>query len=253
MDIKIDSLEVQRWMGSLVENQIPYFMLRSINDIAFATREAGIKRMSQVWDKPTTWALKTLWVDKAKDKANISARVWLNDYGGQERVLTHHFTGGKREPRASESRWRRMGMMEKDQIWVPGPAAPLDQYGNVRSSFVVQIMSFFNSFADAGYDANMTTESRKKFLSSFETGGETVSFFMIRGNNRSSNLKPGIYKRTSYQGWSTIEPVFLFVKEGMYRQAIDLEDMARKELDSNGQRILDDYLRKALDEKLTAP
>lgn len=252
MQISIDSIETRRWLNSLVADQLPYFMMRSINDIAFATRDAGISAMKSKFKQPTPWTLKTLWVDKATDKTNISARVWLNDYGNQEKVLTHQYTGGKRQPRASESRWRRINFMKKDEIWVPGPGAPLDGYGNVKNTFMIQLMSFFATFTDAGYDANMNAETRKKFLASQSGSGESVSFFVSKGPPL-SHLAPGIYKRVKYVGTTEngyVVPVLLFVKEGNYKQAINLEDLAAKELATKGQQILDDYMTKALQEKL---
>ena len=245
-------MDVRKWANALVENQLPYFKLRALNDLAFATREAGIASMKRTFKQPTPWTLKSLWVDKGTDKNNPGSRVWLNDYAGQQKVLQHHFIGGKRDPRRSEARWRRVFFMKPDQIWVPGPGAPLDAYGNVKNTFMVQLMSYFSTFGDAGYDANMTDTTRRKFEASYSSSGEAVSFFVSKGPP-ASHLPAGIYKRVKFTGTTEngyVLPVLFFVKEGNYKRVIDIEDIARRELETSGQKILDDYLTKAIEQKL---
>lgn len=250
--IKTNALDVSNWIGSLVEKQIPWFMLRTANDLAFATRAATTKKMESVFVQPTPWTLKSIWVDKAKDKMNIKARVWLNDYGGQERVIQHEFTGGLRRFKPFEGQFLRKGIIDKDLIIVPAAGCPLDSYGNPKPAFMVQMLSYLNVFGEQGYRANMTEQTKKRLRGKFSKAvGGDVEFFISTGRWPNQNLPAGIWMRVKYAAGSAVKPVFLFVRKGAYLKRIDIEDIARNQFETYGKQILDKYLQDALEEKLS--
>ena len=137
---------------------------------------------------------------------------------------------------------------------VPAAGCPLDGYGNPKPSFIVQMIAYFNAFGEQGYKANMTDASRKRFESGLSSQyGGRVAFFISRGNMYGTGLPAGIWMRVSYAAGSAVKPVFLFVRQGNYRQLIRLEDVVRETFNKYGMRLIDEHLQAAIEGRQTFP
>lgn len=234
--IKTNSLDISRWLNSLAADQIPWCMQKTVNALAFNTRQAVIDKMGAVFQAPTPWTLKTPRVDKAKTKLNPSSRMYINDEGQQARVITHEFAGSHRISRKLEGYLFSQGFLKPGQQMVPGPACPLDGYGNPQASFMKAMMKYINE--------NKNTKKQSKLAAG------AVSYFISTGPP-TSKLAAGIWMRVKYSKGSAIKPAFFFVTTRAYRQLIDVEEIGRRELEIGGQKILDANLQKALEEKLS--
>lgn len=234
--IKTNSLDISKWIDSLVADQIPWCMQKTVNALAFNTRQAVIDKMSASFNAPTPWTLKTPRVDKAKSKQNPSARMWINDESQRPRVITHEFTSGHRTSRKLEGYLFSQGHLKTGQQMVPGPGCPLDAYGNPQGAFLKQMMKYLN-------------ENKGSVARSKKVAGE-VSYFISPGPP-SAKIAAGIWMRVKFSKGYAIKPVFFFVTTKRYRTLVDVESIGRREFEKGGQKILDENLQKALEEKLS--
>ena len=113
------------------------------------------------------------------------------------------------------------------------PATPFpgsdDGRGNVRGSFLVRLLSYFQALGEQGYRANMTDRSKAR-LHKGTKGREGVRFFVAYGRLRGGptrHLAPGIWAATGTQG-VIVRPVLMFVRNATYEARISRERVAER-------------------------
>jgi hypothetical protein len=214
---------------------------RVINDQAYAARKELQSEMARVFDRPTPFVQRSLWVDQASP-AKLSARLWPRSLGGKgadpERVLAPQVFGGDRDLKRSERALRRVGILQPGFWTVPGSGAPpekIDRFGNLKGSFIAQLLSYFRAQGEQGYRANMT-DRRRKALAKKRRGDsgflriEGVEYFATQGRLRDgpgSHLRPGIYSRKGTHG-SDIKPVLVFVRRPRYSKRLDFGGISER-------------------------
>lgn len=190
----------------------------------------------------TPYSLRAFNVIKATPES-LESRVSLstdpNKGTAPNRALEHLFSGGSRAWKRMEGAFVNKGLVARGYAIVPGAGCPLDAFGNVPASFVVQIMAYFGAFGEQGYKANMSEKGRKSFNKrQTSRAKEKTEFFISRGKGifsgarswqqgRSQNLPYGIWKRSGFGHGSSVKPIFLFVKRGTYGKVIDLEQVLK--------------------------
>lgn len=219
--------------------QVRFATMRAVNDVANAVRQAQQDAMVSVFDRPTPFVVKSLWVQYAT-RDNLVARVYPRYPGGKSvdpvNVLYPEVQGGSRKLKRSERALQAAGILPRGFYTAPGSGAPLDAYGNVRGSFIVQLITYFQAAGEQGYRANMTAK-RKTRLAKFgrSAGGARmiggvqyfVSYGRLRGEAKSKHLAPGIWSRTGIHGVE-VKPILMFVRRPMYRSRLDYLAIARR-------------------------
>jgi len=197
--------------------------------------------VKRIFDRPTKFIVKGFYSTKATNK-KMYVRVGIKDwYSGREEVgssssplwspqtsartvLQPHIEGGGRFIKGSESQLRNAGMLKSDEYIVPGGGLRLDPFGNVRGSYMIQILSSIGAFQWAGYDANITPESierrKRSKKKKIRMDAKWMSNTFVVRSGIPSHLKPGIYVRKGKRG---ISPLFLFVKKTNYKKRFDFE------------------------------
>ncbi len=237
--------EVIRAFGALGERQAPYAMARTLTDTAKLDRVALKDEMRTVFDRPTPYTLNSTRFNMATVD-NLESVVYFKELSATTRqhYLEPQVEGGSRPLKAFEKRLARAGIMRPGQFAVPASSAPLDAYGNVKRSFLVEVLSFFNTFREAGYSANMTQASRNRRRRGTRNAFG-YSYFAIPPGHR-SGLTPGIYRKT-YQGrGTTIKAVFIFVGSTHYEKRFDIQKVARETYDSNFNRLFATHFERAI-------
>lgn len=208
----------------------------ALNETAFEVREALQKEMDGVFEPgPTPFVRNSVFVKKST-KDTLEAEVFIRYPGGKgvdpNSVLMAEVEGGRRRAKRAEVAFQRVGILPRGFGMVPADGAPLDAFGNVPGSFVVQLISYFQAFGEQGYRANMSEKRRLK-LANFgrsqrgykRIGG--VAYFVARGFEETAHLKPGIYLKRGIHG-ADVKPVFLFVRMPSYRKRFDFAGVARQ-------------------------
>ena len=120
---------------------------------------------------------------------------------------------------------------------VPGSGCQLDAYGNIKGSFLVQLASYFQSFGEQGYRANMTDKRKAKLKGAGRTeqGYKTINgvvYFVSHGKMRSgrggTHLAPGIWAKSGVHG-VMVKPIIMFVKKPHYGARLDFFDQPVKD------------------------
>lgn len=243
------------------EQKIPAFAQRlakqgryaaklTLNETATALREEAVKDLAYGFDRPTPWVLRGIYARYSKDGSD-SAFVGVNDLytnkqgRAQFNTLSPHFNGGDRHLKAFERALQRIGLMPAGWYATIGSGAGRvggeDAYGNLKASFIVQIMSYLQAFGEQGYRANATpaTIKRREKVGRTAQGYRTINgwaffvsrpgFRMGRGawrDGRANHLPPGIWAKHGTHG-AEVVPVVMFVRHVSYRKRLDFDARAK--------------------------
>lgn len=225
--------ELVRGLNQLQTNQLPFAMAKTLTNLASLAREKTYDEMRRVFDRPTPYTLNSLAV-KMATKTNLVSKVQLKDntlIADESHYLNPEVKGGSRGYKAFERRLFRQGILPAGYFTVPGSGANIDAYGNMSRGQITQMLSFFGSFREAGYDANMGPAQRRR-LATPTAKRYGLAYFAIQPGT-GNRLHPGIYKRIASNFGSAIKPVLLFVKMSKYRQRLDIQRIADQTYSQN--------------------
>ena len=237
LDIKAVGLkQVERYLRDLDRNQIPKIMAKALNDVGFSVRRSFQKELEDNTEGGVTpYIRSSVWVDQARPD-RLGIRVWPRYLGGKsgvdpERVINAQFYGGERNEKRSERALRLAGILPPGYYTViprnPYPGSH-DGRGNLKGSFIVRLLSYFQAFGEQGYRANMTAKNKAKLAGRTKVKAENgreytniggVAFFVSYGplrSGRTNHLEPGIWAKSGIQG-GILKPVVIFVRKPNYK------------------------------------
>ena len=237
-DIRHNLPDVAAWLVD-TDKQTRFATSVAINRTANAVKDGLQQETRKVFDRPTTYIINSNRVRKYSNRQDLEAVIGPTYMGGKgvdpQIILAPQIEGGPRKLKASERALQRAGILPPGYFTVPGSAAPMDGYGNIKSGFVIQLLSYFQAFGEQGYKAN-TTAKRKAAMAKKGKGPagysriNGVEYFVAYGKlrgGRSAHLAPGIYSRTGTHG-SDIKPVLMFVRRPLYKKRFDLQAVGQR-------------------------
>lgn len=253
--IKVDTkgldATIARLRG-LPEKKINVAAVAALNDGAREGYEASRKEMQRVFDLPTPWVLGGVrYIRARKDK--LEARVDFDKWGNKtnvtvEKVLDAQIKGSERRHKRHEIALQRAGVLPSGMAIVPGSAAQMDRYGNMRSSQIVQILAWFNAFPETGSLANMTDRTRAgKQRDNKRTGARGFAYFALQ--RPYGKLPPGVYQRIKTGFGSAVRPVMIFIKTPRYKRRFDFYGVAERAALRAMNQAFPRYLAQLLKER----
>ena len=228
---------------------------KALNDTAFEVRRAMQDEMRAVFDRPTDYILRSPKFVQATP-SNLSIYIAptngradrLSSTGGKsgidpQRILDAQAWGGRRADKRIESALRRAGILPNGyQTAIPAQPFPGsdDGKGNLKGSFVGQLVSYLQASSEQGYRANMT-DKRKAAVQKGSKRAAGRRYFVAYGklrsgarttakgdfDGRTSHLAPGIWA-ASGTGGVDVRPVVMFVKAGRYQPRFDMDKVAKR-------------------------
>lgn len=231
--VKVESSGLLRLKADIdgMAKQVRFATMRALNAAAYKASQDTAKQMARVFDKPTPWVLKSVRYTKAT-KAKLEATVDFDFWGNKQGVTVSHVLraeiyGGQRKLKRHEIALQRAGILPPGHFIVPGSAAMMDAYGNMNVGQINQIMSWFKSFGEQGYRANMRDGGKRLARGNKKTGARGFAYFVLRKPH--GKLLPGVYQRFNFGGLgSSVKPVMIFVSFSRYRQRLDFYGLAEK-------------------------
>lgn len=222
--IKINGLDALiNGLTELQQNQAPYALMLSLNNIGFQARKDVIEEMKTVFVNPTPYTLGAFTVVKAT-KADLSVRVWFKDperLSESQHYLYPNVKGVKRGYKPYEGRLNAKGLLPSGWYTVPASGATFDSYGNMSRGQITQILSYFETFNEGGYKANTTDAQKEKFKkSTIKKYG--FEYFLIKPGS-TGKLPPGIWKRVFSNFGDAIVPVLLYYQQNKFTYERKLE------------------------------
>ena len=210
--------------------QVRYAASRALNSAAFAAMREGRAQIEGALDRPTGWTLKSWYVRKKADKANLVAAVGWSDYlvnkqfRGPDYYLAQHFAGGRRKNKKFEDRLIAAGLMPAGYQCAIGKAAQemgmIDSHGNMKGSVLVAILSGLQAL---GGDVNQNARGRGR-LSANKRAAKQVYWAGKPGPNTPRGIWALDEKFKGGRG--RLRPVLIYVKPGNYRKRLDLQKIA---------------------------
>jgi hypothetical protein len=191
--------------------------IMATNAVAYKVREHLIAMMRQVFDRPTQYMLRAVWVEKA-NKGDPVAKVGFfgQRTAGAAKTIAHHTTGGKRRFKGVEGLMLGRGQIASGDVALPGAATKTDASGNITAS---------------------------RFRAILRDIGGGGPLFAITENNR---LSKGVYRRMKN---GKLKSVLKFGSMKPYRKRLDMakagQFVAKREFDTAYSAALSRALQSA--------
>lgn len=220
----------------------PRAVVDAINHTAFAARKVLQAEMTEVFDRPTPWTLKSLQVKKAKaGRGGVleDAAIYVSDYAASKDVAPEAWMkaevyGGGRRTKRLEERLRYYGLLPPGHMVMPGKGARLDRYGNLSKGHMEQLLSGLGAAEMmAGLTANASQSKRSL------AKGNGKAFFVIRRGKTAI----GIAER---RGKGRMEVVLVFIRKADYARRFRFHEIVEKIADRYLLRNLDEAIVKAM-------
>lgn len=246
----LDTVRAQ--LRGLSDKKIKVAAVAAINSAAYKAAEATKAEMQRVFERPTPWVLGGVRYNKAT-KDTLEAKIDFDKWGNKtnvtvEKVLQAEIMSGQRRHKRHEIALQRVGILPPGMAIVPGGAAEIDQYGNMKGSQIVQIIAWFRAAGEQGYKSNMNDKGRARLgRDNKKTGAYGFQYFAIQ--KATGKLMPGIYKRIKTGFGSAIKPVMVFVRMPSYKRRLDFYGVAERAALEEFQRFYPRYLEQLLQER----
>lgn len=215
---------LQRMIDS-APDQLRFATAVALTRTAQDVKKAEEKEMRDVFDRPSPWTMNSLYVRPAT-KQTLEAEIWIKDFAAKATApasyLLPQIKGGGRRLKRFERALQANGALPAGFRAVPGDAAKLDANGNMDRGQIVQILSYFKAFPEAGYKANMSDKRRERMA----RGSKTqlgYSYFVGRPGDR---LPLGVWQRVRLAMGTAVRPVLIFVTEASYEAIFDFTYVA---------------------------
>jgi hypothetical protein len=199
-----DPRQVKAALAKLAPKQWAFATALALTRTAQLIQIAEVEYMKGVFDRPTPFTLKSLYLQPAT-KTRQEARVWFKDFAPKGTpagtYLLPEVHGGNRSHKRFERLLQRVGLLPAGRALVPASAAPLDAYGNVPRGLYPKILSQLHAQLDQAANETARSQKRKK---RGERGGR-----YFYGNPGGKGR--GIWERFTFAFGSAVKPIFIEV------------------------------------------
>lgn len=231
-------------LRDLGRNQVPFALATALTATAKDVQAAEVREIKDSFDTPTPLTLNSIYVTPAT-KSKLEATVGIKNFAGKGipaiKYLRAEIEGGARSMKRFERAFQAAGVMPPGMMAVPGAGTQLDQYGNIKPSFIVQLLSYFKAFPEMGYKANMTDKRKAALAKGTKKGKQGVAYFVARDGW----LHPGIWARYSFGHGSSVKPIIMFVPSVSYEKRFDFFFTAETIIKRNFERHMAEAWNKA--------
>lgn len=242
INIRADIKEAQRALDVVSKRQIPFATTLMLNALAGSTKKRIETDIKRNLDRPTNYAQRMIGI-KYANKSNLTSQV--NVVGtasrGQEKVLGHLFSGGHRSGKGFEGTLVSKGIMPRGMYAMPGEGAPLDAFGNIRRSFISQLIGYLTANKVVKKSAQFENRQRK------QVKGSTTNQFFVVSERKQGGLQLGIWRRIGFGSGLALRPIIIFVdKEPVYNRYFDLGNTAQQVVERDARYEFDKAMAYAI-------
>lgn len=215
LDIAWDSEGLRANLDDVARRQLPFAIALTLTRVAQAVRAAEVAEMNRVFDRPTPFTLRSLYLTAAsKRDASPRAEVYFKDLRvtGPGHYLEPQVYGGTRPAKRFEQRLRAAGVIASDEFLVPGERVPKDKYGNPKPGQIVKMLADLRALNPGDNTKNATAGVNRWFVG-------------VPGQRRTTiGTARGIYRRTPYG----LDPWFLITKAPNYKPIFQFFEVAQR-------------------------
>lgn len=235
VDVNVDTSGLRSRMALLRRHQIPFAMTLTLNRLAWKTVGEEQEEIKRVFDRPTRFTVQALHQPKAgkATKQNDEAFVWFKSLGKRgdaiENTLRPNIEGGARNVKSTEHRLRQAGVISNNEWIVAARGGKLDKYGNVRPSVYKNLLAFYRTFTEGGYNVGAGRQGVRYEI--VPEGRGRVIYEVSRTPKGKSRYRPRF---------------FLTTREPKYKKRFDFYGIADKAHAKHGPAIADKSMLQAL-------
>lgn len=246
ISLKADIDEAFAVLDRRLHRQVPFAAARALTAVAKHAQEAQKREMADVFDRPRPYTLNATWV-KPATKVDLTAVVKLKDITSNQGIpaskyLLANIKGGERRLKKHEKALRAARVLPPGMFALPGNAAKMDAYGNIRPSEIVKVLSYFRSFPEQGYKNNSTEATRAKLRKG--TRNKYGKSYFVGSPGR--GLPLGVWEKTHTGFGSAIKPILIFVDGNIYQRIYEFGYVAKKAVQKHWAKEFVGSLREAI-------
>jgi len=242
INIKTDIKEAQRALDLVSKRQIPFATVLMLNELAKSTKKRTEIDIKRNLDRPTNYAQRMMGV-KFANKANLTSQVNVRGSvgSGETKVLGHLFSGGRRKGKGFEGALVSKGIMPNGMYAMPSEGAPLDFYGNIKRSFIRQLIDYLTANRVVKKSAQFENRQRK------QVKGATSSQYFVVNQKKQGGLPLGIWQNIGFGSGRALRPIIIFVrKEPVYDRYFNLANAAQQVIARDARFEFDKAMRNAI-------
>lgn len=243
IEVKVEGVDkVIAALGDL-SFKLPSVLARALTLTAQDAKNEVYAWMPRVFHKPTPYTMRSLFVYPAY-KDDLRAAVAFKYTGGwvprhymgdvhAPRAIRSQVYGGRRPLKASEKRLLQNRITTSDAPYlIPGPGAPLNQYGNVTGAFMNKVMygGVKMGSASQGFEVPLNRRS--------QTDTKRGEFFVMRKNFGRHPI--GIFKNMGKR--RPPSPIFFFSSKADYAPRLPFHRIAKATIDRQLSRRVNESI-----------
>jgi len=224
INISTDIKEAQRALDLVSKRQIPFATVLMLNELAKSTKKRTEIDIKRNLDRPTNYAQRMIGI-KFANKRNLTSQVNVRGSvgSGETKVLGHLFSGGRRKGKGFEGALVSKDIMPNGMYAMPGEGAPLDFYGNIKRSFIRQLIDYLTANKVVKKSAQFENRQRK------QVKGATSSQYFVVNQKKQGGLPLGIWQHIGFGSGKALRPIIIFVrKEPVYDRYFNLGNAAQQ-------------------------
>lgn len=228
-------------LKEVAPKQVNFAMAKTLTALAMDGRDALIKEMPVVFDRPTGFSLKAVTFEKATP-ATQQSQVYLKEsQAAAGKSLNEHLRPGAmgtpaRNQKKTEFLLTRLGFLPGGWVTVPGKKMPQDASGNMPGSYYKQIVNVLQLKAGSRYASGRAVSDRSQARAK-RLGVASEMFCVAPGTNALAKgggwLPPGVYKRLRGQ---KLLQMLKFVRKASYDKLLDVEKVVTEVVTANAEK-----------------
>lgn len=236
ISVKSDIDKLLPKLAALNEGNRRFAIAKALTKTAQFSQKSIRDAMPSIFDRPTNYTLNSTYL-KPATKSNLEALIKLKDQGSgltANKWLYAQVAGGARRLKKSEKSLQVKGYLRSDEQIVPGVAAPIDGFGNIKGGQMRKILSALPANTGSAQPEGKASRKRSK--------SRKAGYFV----STDGRLPRGVYERTKFGFGSSIKPVLIFAKVGNYRKRLPFHDIVNKVVQRNFSQQLEVAIYYAL-------
>lgn len=254
--VNVDEASINKIMDAVGRidtiKDLPFIASTALNDTAFGALRKLQREIPSYIDRPTPFAINSLYVSKAtksRPEASIQWRAFGQRRPSVGRALYFQTFGGERKAKGFESALQvRLGLPWSTRV-VPTKNAPIDGYGNVPGKVYTQVLSYLRAnqsgIGDKPSGPLNARQRRARAKAAFKVfavyGGR------IKGTGQPTRLPDGIWERQSFGALgSGFRQLFFFTTSVKYRSRFPADQIVDSYVVDAFPRHLEEAIDKAI-------
>lgn len=227
--------------------RFPVAVAKALTFTAERVRDRLVDEMKTVFDRPTPFTLKSLYL-KTATATDLTAAVFMKDKksgatcGAIARDwLGPEIFGGYRKRKRFEKALLFHGVMNTRAAYtMPGANAEIDKYGGMSRSQINRMLSYFQAAERTAGVTRNTSAKKKAALAKGTRSSLGITYFAVKSMR--GHLHPGIYSKVA----GRIRPVMVFVKKPTYRSVFDFDEIGEVTANKVWPDMIHDRIEKEI-------